>query len=393
MISNKNISLTIVFILGLGAVFWLTSPAKQKTIKARLDFSEALQKGDTTGFARALLPRTFSFPQDHGPHKKYKIEWWYYVGNLETPEKRHFGYQLVFFRVGLRADPVKRESAWGTNHIYMAHFAVTDVKSQRFYNFERTSRAALGLAGAESARYHIWLEDWYAEEQGENALPMDLHAAQDTISIDLELNSDKPIILHGNQGLSQKSAKPGNASYYYSLTRMNTNGTIRIGPQIFHVTGLSWMDREWSTSALGGEQVGWDWFALQLSDGREVMFFQLRKRGGGIDRHSAGTIISPEGHKRSLAFSDVEIDVLGYWTSPVDGIRYPSKWQLRMPDAQLQCTITPYLQNQELNTATVRYWEGAVKIEGHEGPSPIEGNGYVELTGYGEEFKLLRDNR
>jgi predicted secreted hydrolase len=342
----------------------------------------------TAGFARATAPREFVFPQDHGPHPDYAIEWWYYTGNLDTAQGRHFGYQLTFFRIGLTPTPPARASDFATSNIYMAHFALTDVANQKFYAFERFSRGAAGLAGAQGQPFRVWLEDWQAAGAGADGLPMRLQAAQDDVAIDLTLQGGKPIVLQGDHGLSQKSDEPGNASYYYSLTRMPTRGSIRAGAETSDVSGLSWMDREWSTSSLGANAVGWDWFALQLSDGRDLMYAQLRDAAGNTI-YSDGTLVDPAGSTRRLARSEVMLEATNEWTSPRSGGRYPSGWRLRVPSQGLDLTLTPYLADQELPLTTV-YWEGAVKIAGTAAGAPIGGNGYVELTGYGERPGQVR---
>jgi predicted secreted hydrolase len=342
----------------------------------------------TAGFARAIAPREFVFPQDHGPHPEYAIEWWYYTGNLDTAQGRHFGYQLTFFRIGLTATPAARASDFATSNIYMAHFALTDVANQKFYAFERFSRSAAGLAGAQSEPFRVWLEDWSATGANADGTPMRLQAAQDDMAIDLTLESGKPVVLQGDRGLSQKSDEPGNASYYYSLTRMPTRGTIRAGAATSDVSGLSWMDREWSTSSLGANAVGWDWFAVQLSDGRDLMYAQLRDASGATI-YSDGTLTDQAGSVRRLARSEVALEATSEWTSPRSGGRYPSGWRLRIASQALDLTLTPYLADQELPLTTV-YWEGAVKVEGSAGAAPIGGNGYVELTGYGERAGEVR---
>lgn len=351
-----------------------------------LSVAEGLTGGDDAGFAKVLAPRRFSFPADHGPHPEYRTEWWYFTGNLDTARGRHFGYQLTLFRIALTAKSAERKSAWAASQIYMGHFAVTDVAAGRFHAFGRFSRAALGLAGAqvgpEIGPFRVWLEDWQVQGQGPEALPMHLRAAQGSVAVDLTLNSAEAPVLQGEQGLSRKSAEPGNASYYYSLTRMPTSGVIRIGTQAFEVRGSSWMDREWSTSALAKDQVGWDWLALQLSGDRELMFYRLRRRDGSADLVSAGSLVIADGSMRRLAASDVQIEVLEHWRSP-RGVRYPSRWRLRVPLQQLDLTITPYLSDQELDVG-VRYWEGAVRIAGTAGSQPVTGSGYAELTGYGD---------
>lgn len=355
--------------------------ATGKENQERPSIAKLLSGGNTAGYARAYGPRAFSFPADHGPHPQYRQEWWYFTGNLATLQGRRFGFQLTFFRIALAPAPVARDSDWATNQAYMAHFTISDIAAGRFHTFERFSRAALKLAGASARPFRVWLEDWSAEGMGENGLPLHLQAAQDAVAIDLTLGSLKPPILQGEQGLSRKGPAPGNASYYYSLTRMPTRGTIRVGSETFKVEGLSWMDREWSTSALGEGQVGWDWFSLQLSDGREVMFYQLRQRDGSTDPFSGGTLVRTDGSSRSLGPDDVELRVLAHWRSPGTGVRYPSRWAFRIPDEGLELEVAPYLAGQELDLS-VRYWEGAVQAQGNAHGRPVTGSGYLELTGY-----------
>jgi predicted secreted hydrolase len=348
--------------------------------------SEALAPADPAGFARATAPRPFSFPADHGPHPEFRTEWWYYTGNLETTAGRHFGFQLTFFRTAL-APPVaaagETASAWSTRQLYVAHFALTDTAGRRFHAWSRLDREALGLAGASAAPFRVWLGDWSAESEAAAGLPVRLRAAEGHVAIDLMLASEKPVVLQGDRGLSRKGAEPGNASYYYSLSRMSVRGTVRVREEPLAVTGLAWMDREWSTSALGPDLVGWDWLALQLDDGREIMIYRLRRRDGSIDAHSAGSLIAADGAIRPLAVGDVRLESLDHWTSPRSRVRYPSRWRLTVPGAALTLEIVPRLADQELVVGT-RYWEGAVRVDGIADGRAIAGRGYVELVGYGE---------
>ncbi len=362
-------------------VYALTRPDGPHQVQAWLSVTEALGGDGTSGFAQAMAPRTFSFPADHGPHPEYRIEWWYFTGNLGTPEGRRFGYELTFFRTALAPEAAERESRWGTRQVYTAHLALSDIASGRFHAFQRFSREAVGLAGAQAQPFRVWLEDWSAQSTGQDALPLRLRASQGDVAIELVLDSSKTPVLHGEGGLSRKGSAPGNASYYYSLTRMPTSGTVRVAGQTFAVSGLSWMDREWSTSALEAGQVGWDWFSLQLDDGREVMFYRLRRQDGTSDPHSSGTLVMADGQARHLALADVRLDVLDYWQSPLDGTRYPSRWQLAIPGEGLELEIVPSMPDQELDLA-VRYWEGAAQASGTADGQPIAGQGYVELTGY-----------
>ncbi|WP_408888941.1 lipocalin-like domain-containing protein [Myxococcus faecalis] len=342
--------------------------------------------GGMEGYARAFEPREFHFPEDHGPHPEFRTEWWYWTGNLETADGRAFGYQFTLFRNALSPTESQRDSAWGARQVYLGHFTVTDVAAGRFHVAERYSRAALGLAGASTQPFKVWLESWEATSAGESMWPVRLRAQGEDVTLELLLEPGKPPVLEGERGLSQKSAEPGNASYYYSMTRMPSRGTVKVEGQTYAVTGESWMDREWSTSALGPDQVGWDWFSLQLSDGSELMYYQLRKKDGSVDPFSAGTWVPPVGAVDSasvhLTRDDVELSVLSTWKSPRGG-EYPSRWRLRVAKLGLELTVTPKLADQEL-PVSVRYWEGTVALDGNRAGQPVRGRGYVELTGYAD---------
>jgi predicted secreted hydrolase len=353
-------------------------------LHARLSVAESLRGTGPEGFARALTPRAFHFPADHGPHPEFRTEWWYYTGNLATTEGRRFGFQLTFFRNALTPHPPERASRWATNQVYLAHFTLTDVDSGRFRSFERLERGAVGLAGAQPLPFRVWLGDWSSTgpAAGGEATPIHLTAAAgtaggtDAAAIDLVLQAGKPPVLEGDRGLSLKGAEPGQASYYYSLPRMPAAGTVRSGGTAFAVSGLAWMDREWSTSSLGPDQVGWDWFSLQLADGRELMLYRLRRKDGSADPASSGTLIAADGSSRRLTLADVTLETAVAWTSPRSGARYPARFRLRLPAFGLDLNVRPLLADQELDTS-FRYWEGAVAVTG-----TVAGSGYVELTGY-----------
>lgn len=330
-------------------------------------------------FARALTPRTFTFPADRGPHPEFRNEWWYVTGNLDGEDGKRFGFELTIFRFSLAPTLPASESAWRTNQVYIAHLAVTDANDERFYVAERYSRGAVGLAGARAQPFHVWIDDWQIAEQA-SPEAWRLQANDDSFGIDVELTALRPPVLNGIDGLSQKSAD--HASYYYSITRLQTEGTLRIGDREFRVSGLSWLDREWSTSALAADQVGWDWFALQLADGSDLMFYGLRKIDGTPDAASGGTFVSAHGVASHLTADDIEVAVEDTWTSPAGGI-YPARWRLRVPRFGLEVTVTPVIANQELVT-TVRYWEGAVDVAGEHDGVLVTGRGYVELTGYAQ---------
>ena len=371
----------------------------------RLQVADLLGGEAYRGFERAVAVRDFTFPDDHGPHLGFRTEWWYFTGNLQASDGRRFGYQLTIFRTAL-APPtlhIERSSAWAARDLYMAHFALTDIAGGRFYAADRFNRGALGLAGAQALPWRVWLDDWSIEQAGEKSFPLRLQAHHRTgpgddsggeVGIDLLVEPTKPLVLQGDRGLSRKGSSPGNASYYYSFTRLGTTGSIRVGDDTYQVDGHSWLDHEWSTSALEADQVGWDWFALQLEDATELIFYQIRQSDGRPSPHSAGVLVDPNGATVGLTAGEVELTVERTWRSPIDGIEYPAAWTISVPAHGLSLQVEPYLQQQELDL-TFRYWEGAVRVRGtidpaaeqrgttgNNAPRGLRGSGYVELTGY-----------
>lgn len=330
-------------------------------------------------FARALAPRAFEFPRDHGAHPEFRHEWWYVTGHLDAAHGERFGFELTFFRYALAppAELPAPASRWRSRQIYAAHFAVTDVARKQFVFAERRARDALGLAGARADPLRVWVQDWSLEAA---APAWQLAGSDGGYALALELEPVAAPVLNGERGLSRKSAHPGAASYYYSIPRLSARGElVRAGERIA-VSGSAWLDREWGSGALASDQQGWDWFALQLDDGSALMFYALRKRSGARDPFSAGTWIAPDGSARHVASTDVDIEVLDRWHSPRGGA-YPSRWRLRVPALDLELELRPVLADQELDT-TPRYWEGAVDVSGRRAGRGIAGRGYVELTGY-----------
>jgi predicted secreted hydrolase len=372
-----HIFVLLLVCFGLSGCAQVTQPP----IRAALGAVEAVNADGAEGFARVLAPQPFVFPQDHGPHPAYQTEWWYYTGNVQAADGRHFGYQFTFFRRGLAPVAPERASQWGASSIYMAHLAIADVAAERFYAFERFSRDAAGLAGASGEPFRVFLEDWFVEGSGPEGMTMRLVAETDEVALDLIATSEKPPALQGDQGFSQKGVTAGNASYYYSLTRMATQGRLRIGETTYAVNGWSWMDHEWGTSALEGDAEGWDWFSIQLDDYRELMWAQVRTPTGVS--YSFGSIMLADGTLYTLDPADVSLTVQATWRSPRSGAIYPAEWELRVASHDLQLTITPRLADQEL-AVTIVYWEGSVAVSGTAGGEPISGSGYVELTGYAE---------
>ncbi len=382
---NKQIALLVEsrsirhlkYLLILGLVFLFACQPDNRTVRSSLVADGA----PTSGFLRADGPAPLSFPEDHGAHPDYQTEWWYYTGNLETTTGRHFGYQLTFFRRALlpAAERTSRESDWATDQVYMGHFALTDVDGREFKAFERFARGAAGLAGVETAPFAVWLEDWQVAETEPGVYT--LVASQDGLGLELTLTDAKGPILQGDQGYSQKGPEPGNASYYYSLTRLLSSGMVQLNGESFQVSGESWMDHEYSTSALSQGQIGWDWFSIQLDDGSELMVFQGRREDGSIDAFSSGSWIAANGTVTRLRQEDFRIEVHDTWHSPRSGATYPSRWTISVPQLELSLSLEPFLPDQELSVSYA-YWEGAVQVVGSRAGQQVAGHGYVEMTGY-----------
>lgn len=367
---------------GMLLAWWLSTdrvrtPPEGKA--PRLELAQVLGGEDSAGFARATQVLPFQFPADHGPHPDYRSEWWYLTGNLADAAGRRFGYQWTLFRFALLPEGPRRRSAWATRDMYLGHFTVTDVAPGAFHAYERVSRGVLGLAGAQARPFRAWIDDWSLTRE-ESPEVWQLQAGADGTRIELRLTPLKPIVLQGDHGLSRKSKTPGNASYYYSLPRLATSGTLTLNGVPFAVTGTSWLDREWSTSALDADQSGWDWFGLQLDDDTEVMYYRLRRRDGGIDPYSRGVFVDPRGGTHALEANDVGVEAREIWSSPHGG-RYPIRWHLSVPKLSLDLDLAALVADQELDLS-LRYWEGAVRLSGTRAGRPVAGFGYVELTGY-----------
>jgi predicted secreted hydrolase len=322
----------------------------------------------------------FHFPEDHGPHRDYQTEWWYLTGNLQTADGRAFGYELTFFRYGYRSPnqrlPVK--SRFVMDDLKFAHFTVTDVSARQFHVTERRSRGAFGDAGFLSGSRLVWIDDWELDFTDQHFAAK---ASNGDITIDFELEPEKQPVLEGDNGYSRKAATGDHASEYYSITRLQTRGTLKLGGQTYQIAGLSWFDREWSTNHLASDQTGWNWFAIQLDNGSDLMLYQIRRRDGSIDPCSSGKWVGSDGRTVDLASNDLILQPIRTWTS-VDGkATYPIGWRLIIPKLSFTADVTTPVDNQELNVG-VRYWEGCIRVLGTKDEQPVTGKGYLELTGY-----------
>ena len=342
-------------------------------------------------FSQALSGYVYQFPRDFYSHDDFRIEWWYYTGNLEeVGTSRPFGYQLTFFRVALdTTDSNPNPSKWKVAHIYFAHMTLTDIEGEKFHYFERINRKGIGNAGADSERLMVWNEDWSLKGKDEKHL---IEAVESGIGIKLQLVPIKELVFHGQNGISKKGSKIGNASHYFSYTRMKTSGTVFMHGKAYKVLGTSWMDHEYSSNQLNDELAGWDWFSLKLDNQTELMLYQLRRKAGGVDSFSSGTLVSADGVTRHLKRNEFTVRPLTQWKSKRSGITYPSGWKLEVPSFGIKLSLLPDLNDQELydlRSISASYWEGSVSVEGTIREDLIKGKGYVELVGYGKA--LMQD--
>lgn len=338
----------------------------------------------------------YQFPRDHFNHAAYKTEWWYYTGNLAAKDGRRFGFELTFFRQALRRDG--KPGVWEFPDVYLAHFTVSDLDGQRFFQTERLNRPGPGIAGVDLKQARVWNGNWQAQWQLDASQPggfraQTLQAIADKFSIRLSLSSEKPPVIHGVNGISKKAEGAGQASHYISLTRLRTTGSIEIEGQGFDVTGSSWMDHEFFTNQLAADQAGWDWFSLQFDDGSELMLYRLRQKDGTAGRWSHGTFIEARsaaridarGATRALSAGEFQLVPGENWTSPRTGTRYPVAWRIAVPALHLDLTLKTRLESQELTSTSdisPSYWEGATEVTGTRAGKPIAGRGYLEMTGY-----------
>jgi predicted secreted hydrolase len=336
----------------------------------------------------ALPGRKLTFPADHYSHPDFKTEWWYYTGHLETDSGRNYGYQVTFFRFGVRDRQAAPKDQPLFTELYMAHFALSDIAAKQFRFRERINRGYSDKAGAATDRYLVWNEDWKVEGDERNHL---IQVNDRGTRLRLSLKSLKAPTLHGENGLSQKGEGAGRASYYYSLTRLQTEGELTIGSKKEKVRGLSWMDHEFGSNQLREDQVGWDWFSIQLDNQTELMLYLMRRKDGSVDPYSSGTLMSANGTTKHLNLTDYRVEVLDRWKSQTSGANYPMKWKVTVPGEGIELEINPVFPQQELITnrsTKVTYWEGAVGIKGKFRDKPVTGNGYVEMTGYAGKLNI-----
>ena len=363
---------------------------------------------------QALPGFEYQFPRDDSVHPDFKTEWWYFTGNVRDERGHAYGYELTFFRQGVLTPQARAElttdgqtlSPLVQNDFKFAHFAISDLNGGKFYFVQKISRGAFGEAGfgtpgetpsAGAGKQGIeplaWIEDWSLQPQPDGSWKIAARAAGETpMSIDLRVMPQKGPVIEGTDGVSQKAAGLGNASHYYSFTRLQTSGTLSLGKDsnAHQVRGESWFDHEWASNQMADDQVGWDWFCFQFDDGTDMMLYAMRRKDGSVDPVSSGTWVNADGTKEHLRREDFRLQPVRSWKSSKTGATYPLGWRVSLPGRQMEFSITPRLDDQELVVPPVSYWEGAIIVAGKKGGHEIKGEGYMELTGYAAAMQALQ---
>jgi predicted secreted hydrolase len=333
-----------------------------------------------------------ALPRDLYGHDDYRTEWWYYTGNLTDEQGRRYSYQIVFFK--RRTDLDTRFGIPGpvySNPGHMAHFSVTDQQTGRLILDERLNRDYLdkgGKAGARTDMLYVWNGDWSVKGMGESHL---LTARMKGVAASLLLTPKKPYVIHGSDGFFVK-AEDGRASNYISSTRMRTEGVLTLDGVPLRVVGWSWHDHEYGTRMMSPDQIGWDWFSIQLDDDHELMLYLFRLPGDTYGPFSGGTLVDPQGGTTYLGLDDIRVTRLRYWTSPKTDARYPVEWDIAVPRFEVALRVRAGADDQEVRTpksTLTTYWEGATVITGTRAGKPVAGVGFLEMCGYTEPLKYL----
>lgn len=367
--------IVIAALIALAAIGWLVQRIDQRGSETSGVSGTALLNTAPEAFKRVTGPEPLQFPADHAMHPGFRNEWWYFTGNLFDAAGQRYGFQFTLFRFAIEPGE-QPDSDFASDAVWMAHLAISDVERKRFISRERFARGALGLAGATASEW--WLRDWRVT-RGEDGWR--LRARTDGATLELELTPRKPVVLQGDSGYSQKGPAQGNASRYYSITRMDATGKLVLDGKPAEVTGSAWLDREWGSSQLGPGIAGWDWFALQFEDGRDLMLYRLRTEDGDASRFSAGVLVEPDGGYRILGREDFEFEDIRRWEDRL-GVAWPVAWRVRLPAENMEFEVRPAFDAQRWY-ATVGYWEGAVDVIDPR-DRRLLGRGYLELSGYAD---------
>ncbi len=332
----------------------------------------------------------YDFPRDHRIHPEFKTEWWYFTGNVAGEGGQRFGYELTFFRHGITplAQRDTNASRFVVGDLKFAHFAITDVAKQRFRFEQKISRGAFGEAGFNDGKRLAWIDDWTLATNGDDGFEL-VATLKEGATLHLHLRATKPPVIHGQGGVSAKASGDGHASHYYSMTRLETAGELLMGGKSQSLVGESWFDHEWASNQLAAGQIGWDWLSVHFDDGSELMLYQMRLENG-TDPTSSGSLIAPDGTSRHLPSTSFRMTPTGYWASSATKAKYPIAWRVELPEHEIEIAVKAAVENQELAFLPLVYWEGAIDVTGKRAGKPINGRGYLELTGYAGPLRELQ---
>lgn len=370
-----------VLVFCAGSWIWLSQERDLSVGGAGPDLGSILTQ-EESGFATAEGVWEFRFPADHGGHPEFRSEIWYLTANLEDERGHRYGAQLAFFRLRLRPEATERPSAWGSNQVFRAHFALTDAEQGRFVAAERFSRTALGLSGMEQSPIRVWLEDWSLASTDmqlrEGALRV--RAASGELALELDLLGEKPPLLEGAADILP-ATQGGGAFHFYLMPRLLATGTLRVGGTETRLVGRAWLDHAWGEVPMSQGQIALNRFALQLGDGRDILCLQLRRRDGSGTPIPSCLLLKADGAARSFRRREILLEPLAHWSGELDGTRYPLSWRLELPSERLELEVVPLLEAQELDFA-IQTWSGAVEVSGRSAGEPVSGRGHLELSGY-----------
>jgi len=335
--------------------------------------------GHGQGYVAALPGYHYDFPRDHFNHPAYQTEWWYYTGNLRAKDGHRFGFELTFFRQGISR--AASSSPWSVRDLYMAHLALSDVSGGRYYQMERLNRAGPGIAGVDPVSGLVWNGNWQSRI---GAHSHHLRGIGEDFSFELDAIPQKPPVVQGVNGVSQKAEGIGHASHYISFTRMKSSGRIELNGITYQVDGDAWMDHEFFSESMNSDEVGWDWLSVQLENNTELMLYRLRHKDGSVDPYSSGTYVDSQGTPLHLTLGDFVMTPSGeIYTSSKTGSTYPVAWTVTVPRLKLRLDIGTLLKNQEFKSRFgPSYWEGAIDVKGNCNGQAVNGAGYLEMTGY-----------
>ena len=323
------------------------------------------------GFAAVVPGKALTFPADHGPHPDFRIEWWYLTANLMDADGTAYGAQWTLFRQAMH--PGAQQEGWANQQIWMGHAAVTRADTHRFK--ETFARGGVGQAGVEAMPFRAWIDAWQmralAGMRDDTLAPLELNAWGTDFAYALRLDADHALVLQGEDGYSRKSER-GQASYYFSQPYFKATGSLTIDDKQVQVTGLAWMDREWSSQPLASDQAGWDWLSLHINSGEKLVLFRLRQTDG---RHFvSGKWFLPDGKSRQIASGDLTMTPKAI--TEIGKRKIPTGWEITIPPLAVTISCTPLNARSWMGTSFA-YWEGPITFDGSH-----SGVGYLEMTGY-----------